>query len=207
MPESISRVLSRIRQIQSLIGDPPPPNEVFGKELQRSVDGMNASSRNSSRAGSSGLDPGLPSEMRLPDGLMSGSAADVPASLAPLIGEAASETGLPKALISAVMETESGYHPEAVSPAGALGLMQLMPGTARSVGVQDPLDPRENVLGGARYLRQQLTRFGSVEKALAAYNAGPKAVEQYGGIPPFRETQSYVRRVLQSIRRLTSRRE
>jgi len=124
-----------------------------------------------------------------------------------LIEEASSRTGLPEALISAVIETESGYRPDAVSSAGAQGLMQLMPGTARSLGVDDPLDPRENVLGGSEYLRKQLSRFGSVEKALAAYNAGPRAVEQFGGIPPFRETQNYVRRVLQSIRRLTSRRE
>src|SRR5207248_5570079 len=95
---------------------------------------------------------------------------EVPPALGPLIEEASTRTGLPEALISAVMKTESGYHPDAVSPAGALGLMQLMPGTARALGVEDPLDPRENVLGGAEYLRQQLARFGSVEKALAAYN-------------------------------------
>jgi soluble lytic murein transglycosylase-like protein len=124
-----------------------------------------------------------------------------------LIEEASSRTGLPETLIAAVIETESGYRPDAVSSAGAQGLMQLMPGTARSLGVDDPLDPKENVLGGSEYLRKQLSRFGSVEKALAAYNAGPRAVEQFGGIPPFRETQNYVRRVLQSIRRLTSRRE
>jgi soluble lytic murein transglycosylase-like protein len=83
--------------------------------------------------------------------------------------------------------------------------MQLMPGTAQALGVSEPFDPRQNILGGARYLSQQLQQFGTVEKALAAYNAGPRAVEQYGGIPPYRETQNYVRRVLSKLRELTQR--
>ena len=105
------------------------------------------------------------------------------------------------------MGAESGYRADAVSPAGALGLMQLMPGTARSLGVTDPLDPLQNVLGGAEYLRQQLERFGSVEKALAAYNAGPGAVERYDGVPPYAETRNYIARIVDRLRQGTRRTE
>jgi soluble lytic murein transglycosylase-like protein len=124
-----------------------------------------------------------------------------------IIREAAAQYDLDPELIRAVMRAESAFNPLVVSPAGAQGLMQLMPGTAHSLGVQDPFDPFQNVLGGSRYLQQQLRRFGSVEKALAAYNAGPGAVERYGGIPPYRETQNYVRRVMQLLHRLTQQRE
>ena len=116
--------------------------------------------------------------------------------LSPIIHAAARETGLPPALIDAVIRTESGYRPRAVSRVGAMGLMQLMPRTARSVGVTDAFDPRQNVLGGARYFKKQLDRFGSVALAAAAYNAGPHRVAKYKGIPPFRETRRYVKAVL-----------
>ncbi len=117
------------------------------------------------------------------------------------IAEAASESRLPAALIDALIRTESGYRPHAVSRSGAVGLTQLMPATARSVGVSDPFDPRQNILGGARYLRRMLDRFGELPLALAAYNAGPGAVARHGGIPPFTETQRYVRVVLDRYRR------
>lgn len=111
--------------------------------------------------------------------------------------EASRETGLSVRLLEAVAEAESGLNPRAVSPAGALGLMQLMPETARALGVRDPFDLRENVLGGARYLRGLLDRYGGdLVKALAAYNAGPGAVDRYGGVPPYRETQEYVKKIL-----------
>lgn len=113
----------------------------------------------------------------------------------PLFRAAGTRYGVDPALLSAVARAESGYDPSAVSSAGALGLMQIMPGTAAGLGV-DPLDPAQAVDGAARYLAAQLERFGSVELALAAYNAGPGAVARHGGIPPYAETQNYVKRVL-----------
>jgi hypothetical protein len=118
------------------------------------------------------------------------------ATLRSFIEEASSETGLPVELIDAVIRTESGYRVGAVSRAGARGLMQLMPQTAESVGVQDPLDPRQNILGGSRYLRKMYDEFGSLELAIAAYNAGPGAVKKHDGVPPFQETRRYVATVI-----------
>ncbi|MCL6630467.1 MAG: lytic transglycosylase domain-containing protein, partial [Armatimonadetes bacterium] len=123
------------------------------------------------------------------------SAPACPSELVPIINRAASEYGLDPALIKAVISVESGFKPNAVSSAGARGLMQLLPSTAISLGV-NPDDPEQNIQGGARYLRQQLDRFGSIELALAAYNAGPGSVLRYGGIPPFEETERYVSAVL-----------
>lgn len=113
------------------------------------------------------------------------------------IREAALRYDLPESLIRGVIRFESNFQPDAVSPAGAQGLMQLMPATARELGVENPFDIRQNIDGGVRYLRQMLDRFdGDTEKALAAYNAGPGTVMRYGGIPPYRETQTYVKRVM-----------
>jgi soluble lytic murein transglycosylase-like protein len=129
---------------------------------------------------------------------MLGTAKACPSEFVPLIERAASKYGLDPAVIKAIISVESGFNPNAVSKAGARGLMQLMPSTARLLGV-DPDDPEQNVDGGARYFRQQLDRFGSIELALAAYNAGPANVLHYGGIPPFPETQRYVADVLSRL--------
>jgi cell wall-associated NlpC family hydrolase len=125
----------------------------------------------------------------------SASAPWVPAHLRSMFAAAAARHGVPVQLLAAVAKAESGFDPSAVSGAGAVGLMQLMPATARGLGV-DPRDPAQAVDGAARLLASHLDRFGSVPLALAAYNAGPGAVQRYGGIPPYPETQQYVRRVL-----------
>jgi soluble lytic murein transglycosylase len=114
-----------------------------------------------------------------------------------IIRKAANSFGLDPALVKAVIRAESGGNPSAVSPKGALGLMQLMPGTAEELMVYDPLDPEENIWGGSQYLSRLLDMFdGDIISALAAYNAGPGAVEKFGGLPPYRETINYVQRVL-----------
>lgn len=107
----------------------------------------------------------------------------------------AQEEGVDPDLFIRLIEAESSFRPDVTSTAGAYGLTQLMPGTAAELGV-DPTDPIQNLRGGARYLRQQLDRFEDPALALAAYNAGPGRVRQYGGIPPFQETQNYVARIL-----------
>lgn len=115
-------------------------------------------------------------------------------SMDAIFEEAASTYNVSVNLIKAVAKAESGFNPNAVSKSGAIGVMQLMPSTARSLGVTDPYDARQNIMGGTKYLRQNLDRFnGNVSLALAAYNAGPNAVQKYGGIPPYQETQNYVK--------------
>lgn len=114
-----------------------------------------------------------------------------------LVADAARRHGLDPALVMAVVGVESGFQPQAVSPKGARGLMQLMPGTARDLGVADPFDPAANLDGGSRYLSSLVARYdGDLAKALAAYNAGMGAVARHGGVPPYAETRRYVGKVL-----------
>lgn len=118
-----------------------------------------------------------------------------------LIQAAAQRHGVDPQIFTNLVRQESGFDPTAGSPAGARGLCQLMPGTARALGVTDVTDPAQSLEGGAKYLRQQLDRFGGdYEKALAAYNAGPGAVQRHGGVPPYAETQHYVSTILGTAR-------
>lgn len=118
-----------------------------------------------------------------------------------LIAQAARRHEVDPLLVGAVIRHESAFSPAAVSKAGAMGLMQLMPDTARALGVTDAFDPRQNIEGGTTLLRSLLDRYhGQVDLALAAYNAGPEAVDKYGGVPPYPETQAYVRNVMQTYR-------
>jgi soluble lytic murein transglycosylase-like protein len=119
------------------------------------------------------------------------------ASYEPLIRQHAGQRGVRPELVRAVIQVESAFNPRAVSPKGAMGLMQLMPATAKQFGVIDPFNPAENIRAGVSYLRQLLDRYGHDEQlALAAYNAGPGAVDKYGSkVPPYKETQNYVQKI------------
>ncbi len=117
-------------------------------------------------------------------------------SMDAIFAEAASQYGVPLSLLKAMGKAESGFDANAVSPAGAQGVMQLMPSTAKALGVEDPFDARSNIMGGAKYIAQKLRQYnGDVDLALAAYNAGSGNVAKYGGIPPFAETKNYISRI------------
>ena|SRR5690242_12289175 len=134
----------------------------------------------------------------------SGPIAELPASPRELAAAAARKYSLPASFVESVMRAESGFEPSAFSPKGAIGLMQLMPGTARQLGV-DPRVPKQNAEGGAQYLHDLLAKYekdpDQVVLALAAYNAGPAAVERYHGVPPYAETRQYILRVLKNWQR------
>jgi soluble lytic murein transglycosylase-like protein len=118
-------------------------------------------------------------------------------SIEPMIARHSDAQNLDPRLVRALIQAESGYNARAVSNKGAIGLMQLMPDTASELNIQNPYDPEQNIKGGTKYLRRMIDHFaGKVELAIAAYNAGPGAVEKHGGIPPFAETRDYVKRVL-----------
>jgi cell wall-associated NlpC family hydrolase len=177
---SITEALARVSAIQSQIAAlaPAPAPATTGTQSFGSV---------------------LDGQIQVGSGADSGAAASLgtPSPYDSMITQAANEAGVPPALVKAVAKAESGFDPRSTSGAGAQGLMQLMPGTARGLGVTDPYDPLQSLRGGAKYLRQMLDRFGGdYEKAIAAYNAGPGAVARYNGVPPYAETQAYVPRVM-----------
>jgi soluble lytic murein transglycosylase-like protein len=125
-----------------------------------------------------------------------------PQNLNEVVNRASDRHHLDPDFINSVIHAESGFNPRAVSPKGAQGLMQLMPGTASKLGVSNAFDPRSNVEGGTRYLSELLQRYNyDVIKALAAYNAGPQRVQQYGGVPPYSETRAYVARIVRDYNR------
>lgn len=136
-----------------------------------------------------------------------GAAPDAPAMVPPaeinrLVGMSSAQWNVDPNLVKAIIANESGFNANATSDVGAQGLMQLMPATAAGLGVTDPYDPAQNVWGGTRYIRSMLDRFdGNVPLAVAAYNAGPGAVEKYGGVPPYAQTQNYVQNVLASYQK------
>lgn len=167
----IGEIQNRISEIQDRFGAPGKKASAFG-------DVMDSAARQASRPVQGGV----------------GGAA-VAGPYGPAIAEAAGHHQVDPQLVRAVMTAESGGNPQATSPVGAMGLMQLMPGTAQSLGVKNAYDPQQNLEGGAKYLAELTGKYG-LEKGVAAYNAGPGAVEKHGGVPPYPETQHYVKKVL-----------
>lgn len=127
---------------------------------------------------------------------LQGGMSGVPSDLDAMISGEAYQQGVDPDLVKAVVRTESNFNPLAVSPVGAQGLMQLMPGTARDLGVTNSFDPAQNLEGGTKYLKGLISKYQSLPMAVAAYNAGPGAVDKYGGIPPYAETTRYVQKVM-----------
>jgi hypothetical protein len=140
-----------------------------------------------------GAESSLPRFSDILETVISGSTA----SLDEIFQKASDTYHVPVELLKAVAKAESNFNPRAESHAGAKGIMQLMPGTAKALGVTDPFDPEQSIMGGAKYLSQQLARYdGNAVLALAAYNAGPGNVAKYNGVPPFKETQNYISKVM-----------
>jgi soluble lytic murein transglycosylase-like protein len=184
---SVEAVIARVNELQLMIGGsaataPSPASTAFASQLASATSAPAATTAATATAST----PMAAGPSELP--------ADVPYGAE--ITAAAKKHGLDPALLAGLVKQESGFNPNAGSPAGARGLTQLMPGTAAGLGVTNVLDPVQSLEGGAKYLRQQLDAFGGdVTRALAAYNAGPGAVQRYGGVPPYAETQNYVRAV------------
>lgn len=219
----IQEIMSRIQQA-SFAPSGPANGEKFGSVLKSKLEAANSfANQRSGRppaVPARVLSPG--SEIRLPvpavawprtitpiensNGLR-GQAAPGAGNLADssklepvnhLIDKYAGQFGVDPSLVRAVVQAESNFNPQATSSAGAKGLMQLMDGTAKTLGVTDSFDPEQNIRGGVKFLKSLLQGFGDVKLALAGYNAGPEAVRKYGGIPPYDETQSYVKTVMKN---------
>lgn len=167
--ESISKVLQRINSIEQRFNQPSVSQSDFSAALAEAKGNHSSPSEKNFAAGEVGK----------------------------IIDYTAQKYGVDSKLVMAVAKVESNLSPDAVSSAGAVGVMQLMPETAQGLGVRNSKDPRENIDGGVRYLKQLITSFdGNIPKAVAAYNAGPQAVKNYNGIPPYPETRAYVDKVM-----------
>ncbi|MDF3819944.1 lytic transglycosylase domain-containing protein [Leptospira sp. 96542] len=181
---SLSQVISRIETISGMAGTPKnaKPESEFAQILETGLMAKETTANSPTKPANelSNLTSQVPTKQ---DGIIS------------KIESIASAEGLDPNLVKAIVKAESGFKPKAVSPKGAMGLMQLMPKTAESLGVENPFDPEENISGGVRFLKGLLTEFQNPEKAIAAYNAGPGAVKRYKGVPPYEETQNYVTKV------------
>ncbi|HEV3072195.1 MAG TPA: lytic transglycosylase domain-containing protein [Solirubrobacteraceae bacterium] len=220
-PADAIAAMQRVQQLQGMISQIKQ-----GASATSFAAALNAASASSSAtpvatASAATAAAALPAATSLPGAAIPPGAATPPAAATPLavavpstgsassvgssgstpydgaIAQAAARYNLDPAVLHGLIQQESGFDPNSRSSAGALGLTQLMPGTASSLGVSNPLDPVQSIEGGARYLSQMMSQFGgNTEEALAAYNAGPGAVQRYGGVPPYAETQDYVHKVL-----------
>jgi soluble lytic murein transglycosylase-like protein len=190
---SVEAVLARVNELQQMIAAQVPQqatssSAAFASQLQTAA--TSAAITDPTATGATATATGA--------SLMSTGVSELPADVpyGAEITAAAKKYGIDPALLAGLVKQESGFNPNAGSPAGARGLTQLMPGTAAGLGVTNVLDPAQSLDGGAKYLKAQLDAFGGdVARALAAYNAGPGAVQRYGGVPPYAETQNYVRAV------------
>lgn len=205
---SLSAVVNRIEAIETKIGlrrskgGPASFQQMLDKQIQAQKPNAGGTTASAQAAQKPQPQKTSVSPTSAADAAAAAAAAPVPADSAYLdvIREAAGKYGVDPKLVSAVAEIESGFSQDAISATGAVGVMQLMPETAESLGV-NPYDAKQNIDGGTQYLRQMLDSFnGDVRKAVAAYNAGPEAVREYGGVPPYSETQQYVSSVLDIYR-------
>jgi len=219
--DRINEIESRMHEIQSLVNSqqaeestpPAPTGAASFQSVMGSVAGAQTPGETPPVAGAL---PGMPTSIAglssmLP-GMNAQGTAPVPSSTPanpsqfdPFIKEACGKWNMDESLVKAVIQQESNFNPEAKSSCGAQGLMQLMPETARSLGVSNAYDANQNIQGGTRYLKGLLDRFnGNVRLALAAYNAGAGSVQKYGGVPPFAETQNYVSKIMANYERMKS---
>jgi soluble lytic murein transglycosylase-like protein len=186
---SIEAVISRIGQLQAMMAAGAPAAPAPATTPARTASFSTALQNATAGTGAPALAAPAPASA-------TSTSSSLPAGTpyAAEITQAATANGVDPALLAGLVKQESGFNPSAGSGAGARGLTQLMPGTASGLGVTNILDPQQNLNAGAKYLKQQLDAFGGdVTKALAAYNAGPGAVQRFGGVPPYAETQNYVR--------------
>jgi soluble lytic murein transglycosylase-like protein len=183
---SVDAVVARVSELEQMLRFNAPASPAPGASFAAQLSGATAASATTASPAVASASSATTAAGELPAGTPY--AAEITA--------AARRNGVDPALLAGLVKQESGFDPNAGSPAGAQGLTQLMPATAASLGVTNVHDPAQALEGGAKYLRRQLDRFGGdVARALAAYNAGPGAVERFGGVPPYAETQNYVRKV------------